>query len=600
MKTSKDMNNREIARLLREIAAVYEVKGGPAGGEASRFRIRAYEDAADSIEKSSSEARDLWEEGKLKNIPGIGESLASHLDELFRTGKVRHFDQVKKGVSPAMFPLLEITGIGPKTAYTLAEKLHLRNEKNSIQELKEAIKQGKIAKIEGFGEDSQNKLLEAIGEWSRREDRMLLPEATELAEKIMSYLDDVPCIEKIEVLGSLRRRAPTVGDIDLAVATNKPGAVIKKFVEFKEWKEILASGVNTARVLHRSGRQVDIKIEPPESFGSLLQHFTGSKEHNVHLRELALKKGMSLSEHGIKTLKGPSLKKFRTEEEFYKALGMDWIPPELREDQGEIEAGIAKKLPQLIKISDIKGDFHIHSNVDIETSHDLGFSALADIVEEAEVLGYSYIAISDHNPSTSKHGKEEVIDLIKRRNDKIDQFIKSRGNNMKISIFKSLEIDILPDGRRAIPDEAMELLDFAIVSVHSNFKSTREAQTARILRALDHQKVRIFGHPTGRKLLEREGIDYDWGKIFEFCKKREILLEINASPQRLDLSDRLVQEAIKRGVKLVIDTDSHEANNMKFMRYGVDVARRGWAEVKDIINTLGYNEVKKLLKEVNI
>lgn len=603
MNTSKDMNNREIARLLREIAAVYEIKAE------DRFRVRAYKDTADGIENSLSEAKDLWEEGKLKEIPGVGDSLARHLDELFRTGCVKHFDLIRKGVSPALFPLLEITGIGPKTAYSLTEKLNLKNENSSIQKLKEAIRMGKVAKIEGFGEGSQKKFQEAIGEWSRREDRMLLPEAAKLAEKVMTYLRDVSGIEKIETLGSLRRRASTVGDVDLAVATTKPDLIIKRFAEFREWREILASGPSTARAIHRSGRQVDIKTERPERFGSLLQHFTGSKEHNVHLREIALKKGLSLSEHGIKILKsgkgrtlhtqGPTLRPFKTEEDFYKSLGMQWIPPELREDSGELEAALSGKLPVLVELRDIKGDFHIHSNIDVETSHDLGISPLADIVKQAEAFDYEYIAISDHNPSTSKHNVSQIIDLIRRRNDVIDQFIDSRGKNMKISILRSLEIDILPDGGRAVPDEALELLDFAILSVHSNFKESREAQTARVLKALDHPKVKIFGHPTARKLLEREGVDYDWDKIFEFCGKHTIWLEINASPQRLDLPDQLVRHAVNAGVKLVVNTDTHQAQNMNFMRYGIEVARRGWAEKKDIANTMSYNEIERWLNSEN-
>lgn len=591
MKTSKQLNNHQVAKLFGEIAAALEVEG------ANRFRIRAYDEAAKAIDSSPIEIKDLWEQDKLGEIPGIGKSISGYLDELFRTGRVKHFKEIKSRTPAGMFPLLDISGIGPKSAYTLAKHLRLTDDSTAIEKLKQAAVNGKIVNIEGFGKESQQKILKAIEEFEHRESKMLLPEADYLADKVIGFLKNSPDVVKIEKLGSLRRMAATVGDIDIAVATNRPKEVIDKFVKFPEFSEILAAGLNTARAIHRSGRQVDLKTEPLESFGALLAHFTGSKEHNVALREYALSKGMSLSEHGIKVLKGPTLypqsrilKTFKTEEDFYKTLGLEWIPPELRENRGEIEAARDGTLPRLIQVKDIKGDFHIHSDFNLEPSHDVGSSSLTRIVETAEALGYEYVAISDHNPSTSRHTQKQILELVKARNEYIDKFISSRGKNMKIRILKSLEIDILPDGRLAVPDEVLNLLDLAMVSVHSHFVDDDFKQTARILSGLDHPKVKIFGHPTARQILKRDGITYLWEKIFDYCVRYKIWLEINGNPQRMDLPDQLVKDAVKAGVKLVLGTDSHDETNMKFMKYAVSVARRGWAEKKHIINTLGYNE----------
>lgn len=602
MKLSKFLNNREIAKLFRDVAAAYEVSG------VDRFRIRAYEDAADSIERHPSEIHDLWEQGKLGEVPGIGKSLAGHIDELMRTGKAKHFDHVFKNLPQGMFPLLEISGIGPKTAFKLAKQLGLTNSKTAIARFKDALNNGKIAEIEGFGKESQGDFKRSLAEFDRREDRMLLPVATEIAEHVTAYLKKSGVKGRLEMLGSLRRRCPTVGDVDLAVATGDPKNAIQAFIQFPQWREILAQGPVTARAIHQSGRQVDLKVEPPDRFGSLLQHFTGSKGHNVALRELALAKGYSLSEHGIKKVqssklkvknlkKGDDLLKFSTEETFYRFLGLDWIPPELRENQGEIEAAGKRELPKLVELSDIKGEFHIHSNIDVEPSHDLGASSVEELIEKAIQLKYQYIAISDHNPSVSKHTQHQMVELVKKRNSQIDRAISSSKHKSSIHVFKSMEIDILPDGRLALPDEALALLDFAIVSIHSNFRENRKTQTDRVLRALSYPNVKIFGHPTARQLLEREGIDCEWGAIFEFCKKHHIWLEINGNPQRLDLPDTLIRAATRHKVQFAVGTDSHAVEHLSFMRYGVDVARRGWAESADIVNAVGYNDfIKQLVR----
>lgn len=587
------MNNREVAKLLRSISAALEVKNK------SKFKVIAYDRAATAIEHLTSEVKDLWDDGKLDQIPGIGKGIASHLDELFRKGKVVHFEKIIKGLPPAMFELLEIPGIGAKTAYKLCRELKISDAQKAIGQLKKAAEEGKIRQIEGFGKQSEKEILQNIKKEREHDERMLLPFAWELAQKIIDYLKEEKVGERIDPLGSLRRMAATVGDIDLAVATNQPKKAIEKFIQFPEAKEVVAKGANTARIIHRSGRQIDLKTMKPQAYGALLQHFTGSKQHNIHLREIAQKKGLSLSEYGIKKRMENGkwkMENFATEEEFYKALKMEWIPPELREDTGEIEAAQERRLPQLVELKDIKGDLHLHSNFPIEPSHDEGVNSIEELLKKGKELGYEYLALTEHNPSLSQHTQKQIINILKRKNDTIEEINYSRVKKLSIYAINGLEIDIKPNGTLAIPEDGFKFLDFAIGAIHSSFNMSREKMTKRILKGLEHPKVKILAHPTGRKLGEREGYELDWDQVFAFCKKHKKWLEINAWPNRLDLPDTLVREAVKNGVKMVISTDSHAVDQLELMPYGVAVARRGWVTKNDIINTIGYNEMMELLK----
>jgi len=595
----KEFTNKEIAKILKAVAAAYEVKKG------DKFKIMAYDRASTSVEHATSEIKDLWDDGKLNELPGIGAAIASHLDELFRTGRVRHFEEVMKGLPPAMFEFLSIPGIGAKTAYKLCQKLKIKNPKTALKELERAAKLGKIRIIEGFGEESEKKILEAIEAFKKgqiKERRMVLPYADTIAQEIVSYLLNCKAVKRVDTLGSLKRMVSTIGDIDIAVATESPQEVINWFLKYPKIKKVIEKGPTGASILLENGRQVDLRIGKPEAYGAMLQYFIGSKHHNIHLRELALKKGFSLSEYGIRPLKFKKDKQkileFEKEEDFYHFLGLDWIPPELREDSGEIEAALNHTLPNLLKIDDIKGDLHIHSNFPIETSHDQGTASMEEVIRKGEELGYEYIGFTEHNPSISKHKPKEIIEILKRKKEEIDKINYSnekRVRNIPIKALNGLEIDIKPNGTLGIPEEGLKLLDYAIVSVHTSFKMNREEMTKRILSALEHSKVKILGHPTGRKLNEREGYELDWEKVFDFCLKKGKWLEINAWPDRLDLPDVLVREAVKRKVKMVICTDSHSLEHLNLMRYGVAVARRGWAEKNDIINTLPYKEFKKLL-----
>lgn len=549
------------------------------------------------IAASPTEVEDLYKEDKLRNLPGIGETIRARLEELFRKGSVSHFNTVLKGIPKSVFILINVPSIGPKKAYKLTTKLSLSNPETAIEDLISKAKNHEIANIPSFGEKSELDILRALFEYKEgrgKAIRMVLPYAEEIAEGILSYLEQSPSVTKAIPLGSLRRMMPTVGDIDIAVATNKPKEAIGHFISYPYKERVVEQGSTTASILTSGGRQIDLMTQPVEGFGALMQHLTGSKDHNVRLREYALKKGLSLSEHGIKDLKkGAHLKRYDTEEEFYKALGMSWIPPELREDKGEIEQAIKHKLPRLVELGDIRGDLHVHSSFPIEPSHDLGQTSIERMVEYAKKQKYEYIGFSEHNPSISKHTSGQIYDLIARRNDHIEQ-IQMRTESVRI--IKLLEIDILSSGKLAVNDRSMNLLDGAIVSIHSSFSTKRDEMTKRILAGLSHPKAKILAHPTGRLLNERPGYELDFDQLFDFCKKNNKALEINSWPQRLDLPDTLIREAVKGGVKLAINTDSHAVHQLILMKYGVTMARRGWATKGDIINTLKYGNLLEWLR----
>jgi DNA polymerase (family 10) len=563
------MTNIEIAELLRNISACYQLKDPIK----YKFQIIAYDRAATAVEHSTSELKDLWDDGKLDDVPGIGQSIASHLDEVLKNGKSKHFEELMKGIPKEAFKLMELPKIGIKTA------IKLINEK-SKSEIKDLIK---------------------IVDISRKNKRHLLPYAQKIASEVTEWILKCPEVEKIDSLGSLRRMAATVGDIDISVASKNSLKVIDQFVKFPKIQEIIEKGDHTASILIPGNIQVDLMVTKPSSYGSLLQHFTGSKFHNIALREHAQKLGFSLSEYGVKKVnsKNNKILEFETEEKLYNFLKIDYIEPELRENMGELEASESHNLPKLIKLKDIKGDLQIHSDFDIETNHDLGLSSMEDIAKKAIKLNYEYIAFTEHNPSISKHTDKEIVEILKRKSERVDQLnysISNNDNNRVFKVFNSLEIDINKDGSLPISNEGLETLDFSLVSVHSSFDLSKDEMTRRVLNSLNHSKIKILAHPTARKINDREGIELDWSKIFEFCIKNNKFLEINADPARLDLPDSLVREAVKHGVKMTLGTDSHDVVMLDNMIYGVSVARRGWCETKNIVNCLSLEKFKEVIK----
>lgn len=587
---------------MRSVAAVYLLKGG------NRFKVIAYERAADAVEHLTAEVKDIWENGQLLQLSGIGPSILQHIDQYFKKPQGSHLMKIISQVPPAVFVLMKVPGLGPKKSYKLVKMLKLEKTDKSVDDLEKACREGKVASIESFGEKSQQDILQSINLYrklSRRHERMYLPYAYGLASQVIDYLKKNPYVERVDALGSLRRMVSTIGDIDLAVVCRPKytSQVIDHFVSYRQKLSVEEKGEKKAAIVSSAGKRIDLRVADRETYGSMFQYFTGSKEHNIKLREYALRKGYSLSEYGIKKIKSEKAKmeknyskskifKFRREKEFYRFLGLSYIPPEIREGGNEIELAKKKGLPRLVELSDIKGDFHLHSDFNLEPSHDLGSSSFEEIVKKARKLNYQYLALADHNPGIGNHTKEQIVALMKKRKKYFDVKIKN-GKIDSINCFISLEADILPDGKVALPKEGLAYVDFLIVSVHSRFRMSKDKMTERILKALSYPKVKIIGHPTGRKFGTREQIDVDWEEVFRQCKARKIALEINSWPERLDLPDVLVKEAVERGVKLAVGSDAHQAAEMDNQFFGVAVARRGWAKKSDIINSWDYKKVNR-------
>lgn len=583
MPDEHEFNNQSVSKLLRSIAAALVIK------KAVIFKIRSYETAADSIEHSTSEIKDLWEEGRLDQVPGLGRSLMSHLDELFKTGKSSHFESIKKGIEPAVFEFINIPGVGPKTAQELVS-LGARN----LLKLEKLLSSGELIK-RGFPEKKASKIALGLKDLTNKTDRMLLPYASEYAQKILKYLKDGPGVVAAHPLGSLRRMVATVGDLDFAASSKNPENVIDFFIKIPGILRVLDKGRNKASIIMKSGLKVDLLVGQPKNYGALLQHFTGSKNHNIKLRGFAQKKNISLSEYGVKDVNTNKTIPTKTEEKLYGLLGMDAPPPEIREDAGEIEAALSHKLPKLIEYGDIKGDLHLHSNFPLEPSHGPGVNTIDEIVGMAQNLRYQYVGISDHSPSFTNHSKEQVINLIKKRTKIIHEL---RKKTKSIQILNGLEIDILGDGSLSVPDEVLGTLDYCLAGIHSGHRGDKEVLTKRILRALENPHVTILSHPTGRLLNQRGSYEADWEAIFGFADKNKKIIEINAFPNRLDLRDDLVRMALSFGIKLIINTDAHAISQMNNMKYGISVARRGWAEAKDVVNSWDFERLAKWISKV--
>ena len=565
-------SNKSVAELLRNVSAVYQIQG------ANQFQIRAYDLAADSIEHLSKEVKDFWEGGTLGDVPRVGENLQKYLSEYFETGKVDHFEEVLGKVPESMFELLKIPGVGPKTALKLAEAKVV-----SINDLEHRIKSEWLVS-KGFSEKNLNNILRGIEEFKRKSDRILLPEASETAKKVINYLKKEESVERVDTLGSLRRKVATVGDVDISVASNEPKKVIAHFKKTPGIERVVEAGEKTATIALSNGIRVDLMVQPPERYGSLLQHFTGSKSHNIHLRSLAKNTGLSLSEYGIKKIDSSgkefsedTMMKVDSEPEFYSKLGLEYIVPELREDLGEVEAAEKDELPDLIDVPDIKGDLHTHS------SWSDGQDSIEDMANYGRAIGREYVALTDHSYPNMKFGERLKL---------IEQYNYSAKN---IRVISGLEVNINADSSLQVPDDVLKKHEVILVSIHTSFRQSVKEMTQRIIKALENKYVNIFAHPTGRLLLEREGIEADWEKIFKFSAENNKILEINSFPNRLDLTDTLVYEAKRFGVKFSIDTDSHQTKHLELMEFGVSVARRGWLEPKDIVNTLPYNKIRDIL-----
>ncbi len=569
------MTNKEVAEILRRIADMLEIKGEIV------YKALAYRRAADNIEYLGRDIEDVWREGKLMEIPGIGKSLAEKLDELFRTGKMSYYEELKEEIPPGVVSLLQVPEVGPKTAKLVWEKLGI----TSIPELERAAREGKLRTLPGLGVKSEAKILAGIEALYRRSERIPLATALPVAREIINALKEAtPHALKVTAAGSLRRMKATIGDIDILASSYRPEDVIETFTRLPQVAEVSMKGPTKSTVFLHNGLQVDLRVLPPERYGSLLQYFTGSKEHNVALRELALEKGLSLSEYGFK--RGEEEILCPEEEDVYHTLGLAWIPPELRENRGEIKAARENALPRLVELGDIKGDLHVHTNWSD------GASSIEEIAEAARRRGYKYLVISDHS-----HGlgiaKGLTPERLKEQRAIIDE-LNRRWTDFRL--LQGAEVEIRADGSLDYPDEVLASLDLVIASIHTGLRQDRERITARVINAMRNPYVDIIGHPSGRILGQREESAVDMDEVLRVARETGTILEVDGTPDRLDLDDVYIRRAVEMGVRLAIDSDAHNLYGLDAMEFGVAMARRGWAEPKDVVNTLPLEDFLRTLK----
>jgi len=571
------IHNSDIADIFNEIADLLEIE------EADQFRIRAYRRAAMSVENLSNELSGMVAgEEDLTQLPGIGKSIAEKIKEIVETGKLKQLEEIKKKTPAGLGEMMKIGGLGPKRVEVLHEKLHV----DSLADLRKAVKKHEIRELEGFGEKTEEKIKEELERGAEQEKRTSLYRAEEFAKPLVKLLSDIRGVDKVIVAGSYRRRKETVGDLDILVTCKNSSKVMDVFTSFDDVEKVLSKGSTRASVRLRSGLQVDLRVVEDKSYGAALQYFTGSKDHNIKLRERAMSRKLKINEYGVfpegkeKSIAGA------TEEEVYKAVDLPYIEPELRENMGEIEAAEKKKLPELITLHDIKGDLHTHSK------YSDGTATIREMTKAAQEHGYEYIGITDHSKRvTIARGMDD-----KRLSSQLDEIDKVQEDFDNFTILKGCEVDILDDGSLDMPDSILKRLDYTVCSIHYKFNLSRKDQTNRVMKAMDNPYFTILGHPTGRQTPERGEMELDMEKLMEAALKRGCFMELNSTPKRLDLRDIYCKMAKDRGLKLSISTDAHSPNHLDFIRYGMDQARRGWLEADDVLNTRSVKELKKLFK----
>ena len=577
------MDNRQIAQILYDTADLLEVSA------ADSFRIRSYRRAAEAVESSTVSVGTLAAEPKkLLELPGIGKGMAANIVEMEQTGKLTMREDLLARYKPSMLELLRLPGMGPKTVALFWDALQIA----SVDELEAAAREGKLDCLPRCGPKQVAKILQGIADYRKHAGRFLLDEAEKAAEKLTEYLRQIPGIDRVTTAGSLRRGRETVGDLDflitgLGCAADCVEAVVEQVAAYPPMVDLIAKGQNKVSFHLRHGLQVDVRMLPEPSYGAALQYFTGSKTHNVALRQRALRLGYTLNEYALARLDDDSALPGSSEEEIYAALGLDWIPPELRENMGEIEAAEQHRLPRLIQQTDIRGDLHMH------TSETDGKNTIREMAEAALVWGYSYIAITDHSKNLAMvNGLDDA-----RAMEHVER-IRAVDREMagSIRIFPGIEVDILADGALDLSDDVLATMDIVIASVHSYFNQPAEQMTARMLRAIENPCVRILGHPTGRLLLRREPYEFDMEAVLRRCARLGVAVEHNAYPDRLDLSDRNLRLAHELGCKIVINTDSHHTSHLEKMRYGVRQLRRAWLQPQDVMNTAGAEDLLRRLR----
>jgi DNA polymerase (family 10) len=571
------VKNREVADILYQMAELMELKAE------NRFKIIAFSKAARAIETLSEDISVVCREKRLQSIPGVGRAIAEKVEEYLRTGRIAAHQQLLEETPPGLAELLQISGLGPKTIFLLHDKLNVTN----LEDLETAAREHRIRRLPRMGPTREANILKSIQRYKKRSTRILYSSAEPIVSNILSFLQGLNGVQNITAAGSFRRAKETVGDIDILATSTRPEDIVRAFSQMPGVEEVLVSGPTKASVIVRDTIQVDLRIVEHKSFGTVLQYFTGSKEHNVKLRQIALNRGYSLSEYSLTRLSDGSDLFFDREENVYGALGLPYIPPELREDLGEIEAGIKGRLPNLLKQEDVRGDLHVHSNWSD------GKATILEMAQAAKGLGYEYIAICDHSPTVGIAGGlspvrlEEKIKAIASANDEIEG----------IAVLSGTEVDIKADGKLDYPDDLLEMCDVVVASVHMGLQQSERTITGRMISAIENENVDIIGHPTGRIIGQREPYDLDMAAVFEAAARTGTALEINSYPGRLDLNDANARAAKEAGVLMCINTDAHDVSQLQTMKYGLNVARRAWLERKDVLNALSRKELLSALKK---
>ncbi len=569
------VHNADIANVFEEIADLLEIEN------ANPFRVRAYRNAARQLQGMGVPAADMVVKGEdLTELPGIGDDLAAKIQEIVETGKCQFLEKLRQKTPPTITELLKIPGLGPKRVRALYHELDV----HTLEQLARAARDGRIRKLPGFGEKTEQTILEAISAHVEKQARFKLAVAAQYAEPLRKYLENISGVKQAVLAGSYRRFKETVGDIDILVAATDAERIMDRFVAYDEVKDVMAKGSTRATVILKSGLQVDVRVVNEDCFGAALQYFTGSKSHNIDIRRLAQERGLKISEYGV--FKGEKRIAGDSEESVYRAVGLPWIPPELRENRGEIEAARAGKLPKLVEFADLKGDLHAH------TKATDGHHTLREMADAARQHGFEYLAVTEHSRRLAvAHGLDPQ--QLRRQMNEID---KLNGQLRNITLLKGIEVDILEDGRLDLPDDVLSECDLVVGAVHSKFHLARAKQTERILRAMDRPHFTILAHPTGRLLDMREPYDVDMLKIIRRARARGCFLELNAHPERLDLLDIYCQMARDEEVLVAISSDAHSTQDFDNLAYGVGQARRGWLEKKDVLNTRPLKLLRPLLK----
>ncbi len=574
------MKNFELAKILYDIALYLDMEDIP-------FKPQAYEKAANSIETLNEDIEDVYKKGGLKaleNIPGVGRSIAEKIEEFLKTGKIKYFEQLKKKMPLNIEELASVEGLGPKSIKKLYKNLKIKN----IADLEKAARAGKIRKLAGFGEKSEENILKGIEFLKKTSGRFVLGFILPLVKEIESRLKKLRGVEKVAIAGSIRRMKETVGDCDILVVSVDPQKVMEFFVSMPEVGRIYAKGITKSAVRLNNGLDVDLRVVDKKSFGAALCYFTGNKEHNIVLRKMAQAKNLKLNEYGL--FKGNKMIAGISEEEIYKTLGLQYIPPEMRENWGEIELASKNKIPELIGYKDLKGDLQI------QTNWTDGVNSIEEMAEAAQKIGLEYIVITDHTKSLAMTGGCDEKKLLKQM-EEIDKInLKFKSQNSKFRILKGAEVNIMKDGSLDIRDEILAKLDVVGAAVHSNFNMSKKEMTERIKKAMMNKNIDIIFHPTGRIINKRPAYEVDMEDIIKTAKKTNTVLEIDAYPDRLDLKDDYIKMAVEMGVKLSIDSDAHNISHLEFLELGIAQARRGWAKKSDIINTYSWEKMLKMLK----